>query len=83
MTEETAFVLPETVTYKESRIPPWRVRRCELLKLTDRKKGSMDEIQVQCAFTDVKQQYHDYSFIYSDGAKNQDGVGCAYVHTWK
>ncbi|XP_037086809.1 uncharacterized protein LOC119107469 [Pollicipes pollicipes] len=80
MCHETGFDFPEEVTLKRSVVPPWRLRKCTLIKLTNRSKRTLDEVQIQCEFNDLRSRYTEYEFIFTDGAKSADGVGCAFVH---
>ena len=80
MSSETGFALPANVASVDSRLPSWRMHRCDVLKLTDVPKGLLDVIQVQCDFNELRRTYAAHSFIYTDGAKDPIGVGCAYVH---
>ena len=78
--EETGFVMPELIAFKQSSIPPWKLLGCDILKLTDKRKGLISDLNIQCEFNDVREKYADHSFIFTDGAKTHDGVGCAFVH---
>ena len=77
---ETGFEFPGEVVLKHSAFPPWKLRRCTLLKLINEKKGTFDDIRIQCEFNDLRNKYLEYEFIYTDGAKSDNGVGCTFVH---
>ena len=77
---ETGFDFPTEVVTQHSSTPPWRLRQCTLVKLINGKKGSFSEQEIQCEFSCLKHKYANYVFIYTDGAKTTDGVGCAFFH---
>ena len=56
------------------------ISRCPLIRLTYEKKGTMSDVQVQGEFNSLRAEYVDYAFIYTDGSKTEEGVGCAYIH---
>lgn len=78
--DELGFVLPMGTVTKRSRIAPWRRSFCEIHQLMHGMGKSADVIQVQSAFHDFRNAYAGASFIFTDGSKTLDGVGCAYVH---
>ena len=78
--DETGFELSTDIVLKHSSVPPWRLRKCTLLKLTTDPKGTIDALQIHCEFNDLRNRYTGYEFMYTDGAKTSAGVGCAFVH---
>lgn len=76
---EAEFDLPCQLTSRSSPIPPWRLQKCTLIRLTNERKETLSEIAVQCMFHDFREKYEDYVFIYTDGSKTPEGVGCAYA----
>ena len=75
---ETGFTLPTDVVDKHSLIPPWRLQTCLITRITTEKKGSLGDKEVQLEFNKFRSHYTGYSFIYTDGAKTDVGVGCAF-----
>lgn len=78
--DETDFALSTDVVLKHSTIPPWQLQSCTILRLITEAKGTIDAVRIQCAFRDFRSQYASYEFMYTDGAKNVEGVGCAFIH---
>ena len=76
----TGFVYSTEVVTKHSHIPPWQLQKCVLMSLTVGKKDTILPAEVYCEFNNLKSQYVGYEFLYTDGAKNDRGVGCALVH---
>ena len=74
------FAFPRDIVHKRSTIPPWKLRSCKPEKLTDAKKDLVDPIHIQCIFQEYRQQHTEFDFIFTDGSKSTEGVGCAFVH---
>ena len=80
MCDETGFTFPHDLITRHSTIPPWTLRRCAFRRLTSERKSALIDRQVQSAFNELRAQYTDFTFIFTDGSKGEGGVGCAYVH---
>ena len=78
--DNLTFVFPHDIVYKQRTIPTWELGRCKLEKLTEEKKDLVNPIQIQCAFQEYRQQHTEYDFIFTDGSKSIEGVGCAFIH---
>ena len=76
---ETEFDLPIELITRRSTVPPWQLHKCDCIRLTNERKGALNDIVIQCQFNDLRGTYPNHSFLYTDGSKSQDGVGCAYV----
>ena len=74
------FVMPQDVTYKTSVIPVWQRHQCAIQKLLTQPKHTFDSCDVMEAFQCFKDEHHGYHYIYTDGSRNNGGVGCAFVH---
>ena len=65
---------------KVSEIPPWEIQNpTVLLDLTTIKKGWNVEHVFLEKYDAIRNQYADYSFIYTDGSKDDSYVSCATV----
>ena len=63
-----------------SEIPPWEIQTpTVLLDLTTIKKSWNVEHEFLEKYNAIKEQYTDYSFIYTDGSKDGNNVSCATV----
>ncbi|XP_043201712.1 uncharacterized protein LOC122370306 [Amphibalanus amphitrite] len=71
--------MPNELTSLSGTIPPWHLQKCDLIRLTNERKANLSDIEVQCQFNDLRERYATFSFCFTDGSKNHDGVGCAYV----
>ena len=71
---------PLKLVTKHICIPPWQPQKCLLMTLTAVKKDAILPAEVHCEFNTLKSQYVGYKFLYTDGAKNDNGVGCVLVH---
>jgi len=58
--------------------PPWRVVEPEIdLTLRQYKKGTTDELIFQAKFDELRNKYHQYRAIYTDGSKVLDRAAAA------
>ena len=80
MCSDLEFEMPADISWKRCRIPPWKMRVCEIMKLNQGKARSEDNVQLKCEFYDLKMRKHDSTFLYTDGSRMETGVGCAVVH---
>ena len=78
--QRTGFDLSVQVFTKKSASPPWVMHRCPLLQLTGGRKGTYNTTQILCEFNDLRNNFPEHELIYTDGAKNPNGVGCAFIH---
>lgn len=61
-------------------IPPWILTSVDTDKLTCEKKSNLCPIKVHEAFIDIIIKYGSYEFMYTDGSKERERVGCAFSH---
>ena len=60
--------------------PPWLYPEPKLIfYLREHKKSLTNPLIIQHHFAEIKSKYSDYYFIYTDGSKDGDRVGCAAV----
>ena len=74
------FEPPHDVVVKVSTIPEWKRHKLEFRKLFDQKKATMLNEEVKQAFGEFQNEHNGYQYIFTDGSKNEAGVGCAFVH---
>ena len=74
------FDLPLDVRTKLGVIPAWKRHQCDTRKLLTQPKAQLDQCEVLEAFQDFKHAHPNYHYVYTDGSKSAQGVGCAFVH---
>ena len=74
------FDLPLDVRTKECVIPAWQRHTSDTRKLLTQRKAQLDHCEVLAAFHEFKQGHPNYHYVYTDGSKSVQGVGCAFVH---
>lgn len=75
----TLPIVPEQQIYQEK--PPWTLKTCSInLSLTKFKKTNTNPIIFKQLYSNLIHQHTNYTPIYTDGSKQLDFVGCAYVY---
>ena len=74
------FDIPLDVRTKLCAIPVWTRHKCDTRKLLTQRKNQLDQCEVLEAFQDFKHVHPNYHYVYTDGSKGAQGVGCAFVH---
>ena len=63
-----------------SEIPPWCIRKPTVnLTLHTGKKSESNPHFLKANFHQLQSEFSDYHFIYTDGSKEDNKVGCAYL----
>ena len=80
MCSELQFCMPADLSFPRCPIPPWQLRMCETVTAISGHQPHLHSAETVCEFHDFQMRYPDYDFLYTDGSKTPNGVGCSFVH---
>jgi hypothetical protein len=78
--EELQITLPLTFTTSYNSVPPWTITKPTFITdLSHYKKATTSTSQYKALFREILSKHIDHNYIFTDGSKLGESVGCAFI----